>query len=277
MFNQNKTSIKNIITKNKIKNNRIYFISIILLLFTITCALLNYFVISFFIIFIYAIINFIIKKRSNDTTSVTRDSDILSFIDNLIKKYKSTNCLFDSIKYANNNNFFFSYALTNSIIKYSLGYGAFNSFSNLNFFNSKYLDQLVILITTGLEDGVDISTSLLDLKNEINISQKKFLKNYGNIKNIQSINTLSTTLFLPLFSGISLNIIKFSSFFNSANNSINKSINLLLINFILYFFIINYINEFKNKKSATLQNFFFCFSLSIVLFLFTFKFVGSIW
>ncbi|MGC8648768.1 MAG: hypothetical protein ACP5UN_00925 [Candidatus Micrarchaeia archaeon] len=222
--------------------------------------------------------NFLVGKRLNNTAEM-HNPDIINFIDNLIKKYKSTNCLFDSIKYANNNNFFFSYAITNSIIKYSLGYGALNSFSNLHSFNSKYLDQLAMLLMVGLEDGIDINTSLVDLKNEISAKQRKFIKNYGSIKNIQSINTLSTTLFLPLFSGISLNIIKFSSFFNSnsMNININNSINLLLINFAFYFFIVNYINEFKNKKNATSQNFFFYFTLSIVIFLFTFKFVGNIW
>jgi len=259
---------KNIYIKYKNNINLILFLSIII------SAVFSSFIASFSLILIFIIFNFSIKN--NKKNEITNDTDIINFINNLAKKYKRTKNLLSSIKYVNSGNFYFSYTLTNSIIKYGLGYSASDAFSNFYHLGSEYLSQLASLIIIGLDEGVDIYAPLYELMLNIKKKQKRFLKSYGLIKNMQSINMLSAALFLPLFSGISLNIIKFSEIFNISNNDANSGINLLIIIFICYFFILNYMNIFtKKKKDYTL--FLFYSAVSITVFLFTFKFVSNMW
>ncbi|MCL5433747.1 MAG: hypothetical protein M1538_02085 [Candidatus Marsarchaeota archaeon] len=257
----------------KIKNYKIAdMLYISALIMAIILLFMNYLGVATIIIVLCGSVYLYKKHQNKKPSHINNINDLIAFLNILIKEYEHNKNLLNSLTNAAKGKFFFSDQLNNILQKYKLGV---NKASEFNISNYKLLELNVTInsIIAGLNSGKDILYNLQNIKESLERKRQQMLKTYGILKNTYSINKLSNIIFLPIFAGISINIINFSSFLNNSAQSIME-ISLI---FVVYIFIINYINSLNLDKEVNIKEALLLSSISFLIFIISKTFVSNIW
>ncbi|MGC8571682.1 MAG: hypothetical protein ACP5RI_00255 [Candidatus Micrarchaeia archaeon] len=281
---QYKININNILNKsqskvNNIENYKIYSIKLldliyILTLITALVILFENYIILAFLLIIFCTALFAIQKHHKEPKLIDKINDIISFLNSLIREYEINNNLLKSlIDISKNNNFFFSKDLNEAIYQYRLGVEATIAFNQLKYNSFKELNAVANSIEIGLDRGKNILYMLKNIKENLEKKRQQLIKNSGILKNTFSLNKLGNTIFLPIFAGISINIINFSSVSNFSIQSIS---NISLI-FLTYIFIINYINTLNVEKKSDIKEALLYSVIGFFIFMLSKNTINTIW
>ncbi len=206
------------------------------------------------------------------------EQDLLGFLNVLIKEYSKTRNLLPALKKASEGSYRFSEMLETSIARYESGMSAYDSFAK-----SKCpapLNETMLAVAAGLENGTDSLHSLKDLRKRLEERLDYKLRTSGAMDNAFSINKLGGMVFFPLFAGVSLDIMKFAT--TMSGQLQNDSLSRLGVVFGAYILITNYINSRYDKgiqsNRQALAKTALCSMVGIALFVasaaFTISFLG---
>ncbi len=242
--------------------NYLIILELILFVFSIFFIFLNKLLFCF-LLFVIALILYLNIKRIEHKNKINEND--YEFLSNLIYRYNLNHNKLQLISSSLNKKFYFYNQIILSIKLYKKSLNAENSFSNLfESFGSFYFKQIINLIIQNLDENIDIYFSLIEVKKQLDKEIKYMSKISGNLHSSISMIQLGSVIFFPIFAGISMNILEFTS----KMNNINFNFENFSILFVFYIIIINIINfRYKNEeKISKISNIFFFSSFSIILF-----------
>lgn len=173
------------------------------------------------------------------------DFDTIQFLDALLNVYSKSKNLYASLETTSNGSYAFSDTLRTSLIEYRDGVQVKTAFDDIGNYGSVCLNEAFIAICHGLTTGDDIGPALASIRESAREKDAYRLKTLGALENVFIINRLGGVVFFPLFAGISLDIIKFTS---SYGGNANAGIFGPFVIFAAYIVITNYSNSLFNKR-----------------------------
>jgi len=112
-------------------------------------------------------------------------------------------------------------SLVSALRAYGLSGDSSSSFSALAGYPSVYLRTAVDIILNGLDNGADIAAPMRELKQRMEADLSVRERTAGSASGASAIIRFGSILFLPVFAGISLDILGFASTINSAVSAIS--------------------------------------------------------
>ncbi len=123
--------------------------------------------------------------------------------------------------------------------------------------------ELLRIVGSALHTGSDVSSELDALLHAVSYENRKRIGSIGAVRNAMWVNSASSFVFFPAFSGISLGIIKFSSFIGQGTGSINP--NAMIIAFTGYIALAGIVEYSASRRSVLAAAFFFSLGVTILL------------
>lgn len=114
-------------------------------------------------------------------------------------------------------------SLVSAIRVYKLSGDAAASFSELAKSRSEYLRSATDIMLNGLDNGADILAPMSELKQRMEADLSIRERTAGSSSGASAIIRFGSILFLPVFAGISLDILGFASTVNSAVSAISSA------------------------------------------------------
>ncbi|ASI13585.1 multipass membrane protein [Candidatus Mancarchaeum acidiphilum] len=141
-----------------------------------------------------------------------------------------------------NKEFKFGKDITRALRYYHFS-GSLEYLSNLKYNESKLLERIKEIIVYSIHSGTDIYKPILTLKSEYYKSDVISRRSRALVKSSEAIMIMGNLVFIPMFAGISANILKFTSTISSG------AILEFLTIIIFYLLMVNWINaEYSNKR-----------------------------
>ena len=212
--------------------------------------------------FMMLIIIFIFLRKENKNRKINEDT--YEFILNLIYWYKTKQSKQQLIIASLSKKFYFYNEMIYALKIYNKLGNAEAAFKNIVREKTFYFQQVVNLLIQSIDKGIDIYEPLNEIKRQFDIEKKYISKALASMHNSQSMMQLGSSIFFPIFAGISMNILKFTSQMNNIKFDL-QSFSML---FVTYIAIINFINfRYKNSSITSKTENIMVFTLfSILLF-----------
>ena len=233
------------------------FTYIIVAILDFTLLIIFWFNSNIIAILIYLILNAVVLYKSGIFGQNKIKFECEELLDNLLSKSNSTSIpKLKLLEQSLNKKFIFSKDFSEAIKYYKLS-GSIDRFNKINTHNSFILKRLIEDLTASFSKNLSIQKRLNILREDY-----KRTDNYNKIassivSSSKKMSLIGELLFLPLFAGISYDILKFTSFGGT------REIYILPILMILYFLISSWIenlhsnlsNSFKTYKIAFYTSF----------------------
>lgn len=178
------------------------------------------------------------------------DRDALRLADNIVEYHTSEMDTISLLTESASPSMRFYDRLIDAIRAYRLSGDAHDSFSALLSSDSAYLRAVIGIVVNGLDTGSDI---LLPLKEQTQLMKAELsLKDRaaGSASGAAAIIRFGTVLFLPIFAGISMDILRFAGTINSAVSSVSPEGFALIMS--LFIAVSNAIN-FRHSSSGAIE------------------------
>ena len=187
-------------------------------------------------------------KLGSSKSSAEVDREAEEFLDNMLKnKHKGT---IKNIAASLGSRHSFSDQVTKDIILYQN-----SNACNLNFRSSRsdVLNGVLSTISECMRLGADIHAPLKQMKQELDISKARNSKYLSLFSSASQVMALGSVIFFPAFSGISMNIARFSGNIMHGGLDITM-LEYVFIAFILFMNISNFVYDLRDsmrfEKSA---------------------------
>ena len=213
-------------------------------------------------IFVCFAVIFIISKNKHRKTQI--NNDVYDFISHLIYWYKLKKSRLHLIESSLSRKFFFYNDVTNALVIYRNCGNAKEAFKHINTNNSFYLRQVLNLIAQCIDSGIDIYSALNEIKKQFDIERKYEEGMHKETQSSVSMMQIGSSVFFPIFSGISMNILKFTSQMNGVTFNF-WSFSVLFIAYIITIAFINFRYKDSNLRSKA-ENIMLLALFSVILF-----------
>jgi hypothetical protein len=199
---------------------------------------------------ITALAFFLIDEKIGRTGIRRINHDARLFLENLIhNNYEG--CIITRINKSINDSYMFANTLREAVKVYRYSGNAKTAFSRLLSYNSPLLNSTVTAMVCSVDEGTDLQSALLEIEKEHDALDDYDAKERAVYRNINSITLLGTTVFFPIFSGISLGIFGFASIMG--NGAVNvQQLSMILMFYMAYVGIINF--RYKAKRGGLLDS-----------------------
>ncbi len=167
------------------------------------------------------------------------NNDVYEFVSNLIYWYKIKQNRLHLIEFSLSTKFLFYNDVTNAIKLYRNCGNAEEAFKHINRNGSFYLQQVFNLLSQCIDYGIDIYSALNEIKKQLDIERRYEESMHKEMQSSVSMMQIGSSIFFPIFSGISMNILKFTSQMNGINFNF-WSFSILFISYIVAIAFINF-------------------------------------
>ncbi len=141
-----------------------------------------------------------------------------------------------------NKEFQFKKELNRSLKTYQFS-GSLDSLNKLKYPKSSLLERIKEILTYSIHSGTNMYKPLLALKSEYYKSDASSRRSKALVNSSEAIMTLGNLVFIPMFAGISANIMKFTS--TVPATAVLEFISIV----VFYLLIVNWINAlYSNNK-----------------------------
>jgi len=193
----------------------------------------------------FGLLGLLLISRSNATYRT--DSEAVAFLRNLLENCKKDKAALSIIRTSISSDWRMYKEIKRAINQFRLtGQSSFSIV--LKSYNSELLSEISSIIDYSLEHGTDMYRPMLDIEKRFGALEALRIRNRSLFNSSMSTVKLGSILFLPIFGGISIDILHALS-----PTSKPAAISSILAMFLFYIVAANYINTIYSNLTNTLK------------------------
>ncbi|MDE1810645.1 MAG: hypothetical protein KGH66_01210 [Candidatus Micrarchaeota archaeon] len=149
------------------------------------------------------------------------DRELLRLVTNVVELYTKGRDTISLLMDSTSPNMSFYEGLVGAIKEYKLSGDSANAFFTISGSQSEYLKAAIGIIVNSLDNGANLYEPMKELRQRMEAELSVREKILGSVSGASAVIRFGSVLFLPIFSGISLDILGFAATVNSSVSAIS--------------------------------------------------------